>query len=330
MNLYGKFKMNGDRRSLAGSNKIEVLMFYLNDDRETGTAPLYGINVFKVKELITLPRLTQKPNSHECSAGIANIRGKAVPVINLQKYYGLSRSNNATAPQEILIVTEFAGTTQGFIVSDVDEIVQLDWGQIEEPPELVSHLSGLSHGNTLTGICLIDDATTLMIIDVEQVIAEVMGGGRDIIAATELPTTGQNQTVLFVDDSRVARVQIQKMLEKMGFNFLCANNGQEALELLRDIDNKAQDSGTPLTEMITAVVTDVEMPVMDGYMLTKSIKSDDRLKKIPVMMHSSLSAEETIRLGDRVGVDSYVPKLNPSDFSRALNEIIEKPLREAG
>lgn len=325
------FKSIDETSNLAGSNKIEVLMFYLSEKDGTGNTPLYGINVFKVRELLTLPKLTKKPNSHECSAGIANIRGKAVPVINLQKYYGIdaTRSESSGESQDILVVTEFTGSMQGFIVHEVDKIVQLDWRQIKEPPEVVTHLSGFKQGNTLTGISILDDKEMLMIIDVEQVLADVIGSGRDTISEAKMESAMQRKTVLFADDSRVARAQVRKMLETMGFDYLTAHNGQDALNILEDLAEQAKQSKKPVSDMITAVITDVEMPEMDGYMLTQWIKSDSRFEGIPVMMHSSLSAEETIRLGDKVGVDAYVPKLQPREFSEALNGIIDVRTKKA-
>lgn len=319
------FKAIDEKSNLAGSNRLEILMFALEDKHDGGTTPLYGINVFKVRELITLPHLIQKPHSHNCAAGIANIRGKAVPVIDLYKYYGVT----PTSDLSILIVTEFNGSTQGFIVHEVDKIIQLDWQQISEPPELVSNLTGVNHGNTLTGISLLADASMLMIIDVEQVIAEVLGSGLDVIEATDMTTQNTDLTVLFADDSKVARRQVSSILEKMGLNFHSATNGQEALNLLNELAEKAESAGHHLSDTLKAVITDVEMPMMDGYMLTKRIKEDKRFDGIPVMMHSSLSAEENIRLGDKVGVDAYVPKLRPKDFSETLDKLINTPLKNA-
>ncbi|OED39908.1 hypothetical protein AB833_13590 [Chromatiales bacterium (ex Bugula neritina AB1)] len=319
------FKSIDEKTNLAGTNRLEILMFTLEDDNDTGTPARYGINVFKVRELITLPKLIQKPNMHDCAAGIANIRGKAVPVIDLQKYYGCTHSRG----QNILVVTEFNGSTQGFIVREVDKIIQLDWKDINEPPEIVSNLTGVDHGNTLTGISLLEDASMLMVVDVEQVITEVLGFGIDVIEATDMVTYDHDITVVFADDSRVARKQVSNILDKMGIKYHSANNGQEAYELLDKLAKEAEASGHRLYESIKAVITDVEMPALDGYMLTRRIKEDSRFEGIPVMMHSSLSATENIRLGNKVGVDAYVPKLRPKDFSETLDRLIHPPTEKA-
>jgi two-component system chemotaxis response regulator CheV len=306
-----------DKTNLAGTNRLELIMFTLGDSNSEHSS-LYGINVFKVRELITLPNLVEKPNRHECCPGIANVRGKAVPVIDLQKYYGYPSNSE----QNILVITEFNSSTQGFIVNRVDEIIQLDWEHISEPPDIVSELTGVNYGNTLTGISILEDDTMLMIVDVEQVIAEVLGTGLDTISTTEMTTRNKDRTVFFADDSRVAREQISAILKKMGLNFHFAKNGQEALDSLGNLATTAEAEGKRLSDTIEAIITDVEMPVLDGYMLTRKVKEDSRFDGIPVIMHSSLSAAENIRLGEKVGVDAYIPKLKPKEFSTTLDRVL--------
>lgn len=305
-----------DKTNLAGTNRLELIMFTLGD--KNNQSAFYGLNVFKVRELITLPELIKQPNRHACCRGIANVRGKAVPVIDLQQYYGYPITE-----QNILVITEFNGKTQGFIVDEVEEIIQLDWQNISEPPDIVNNC------NTLTGISLLSDDTTLMIIDVEQIIAEVLGSKIDVISATDMTTRNSNLTVLFADDSRVARMQVAKILDKMGIKYHSAKNGQEALDILAELAKEVEPTGRPLSDTLRAIVTDVEMPMMDGYMLTRKVKEDRRFDGIPVMMHSSLSAEENIRLGEKVGVDAYVPKLRPKEFSEALDNLINSHNQKA-
>lgn len=306
-----------DKTNLAGTNRLELIMFTLGDS-ESGQSSLYGINVFKVRELITLPTLVEKPNRHECCPGIANVRGKAVPVIDLQKYYGFPSNSE----QNILVITEFNSSTQGFIVNRVDEIIQLDWENISEPPAIVTELTGVNYGNTLTGISILEDDTMLMIIDVEQVIGEVLGTRLDTISSTEMTTRNRDKTVFFADDSKVAREQVSAILTKMGLKYHFAKNGQDALDKLDQLAIEAEAHGKALSETIKAIITDVEMPVLDGYMLTRKVKEDSRFDGIPVIMHSSLSAEENVRLGEKVGVDAYIPKLRPKEFSESLDKLL--------
>ncbi len=308
-----------DKTNLAGTNRLELLMFTLGR-KESGQPALYGINVFKVRELITLPRLIKGPNRHRCCSGVANVRGKAVPVIDLHAYYGIQSEEE----NKIMVITEFNTSTQGFIVDDVEGIIQLDWKNISEPPKIVSELSGVENGNTLTGMSILADETILLIIDVEQIIAEVLGGGIDVIAATDMTTRNNERTVLFADDSRVARAQVSAILTKMDINFHVANNGQEAYDKLIELGDAADAAGECLSNTLNAIITDVEMPVLDGYMLTRKIREDKRFDSIPIMMHSSLSAEENIRLGKKVGVDAYIPKLKPKEFSEELDRLLNK------
>lgn len=309
----------------ASDNQLEILMFTLESKDDSGQQTLYGINVFKVRELITLPRLIQKPNSHECAPGMANVRGIAVPVIDLQKYYGFDQPSE----QNILILTEFSGSTQGFIVNEVNTIIQLDWQKINQPPPLVSQLTGVNRGNTLTGISLLPDDAMLMIVDLEKIITEVLGSGVDVVAEARLAKKAEDFMVFFADDSLVARKQISGILDKMGIRYQCAKDGQEALDMLDKMAQEAELAGEPLSKSLSAVITDIEMPKMDGYMLTTNIKADSRFNGIPVMMHSSISAEESKRLGQEAGVDAYITKLQPKEFSEALDKLFYPSVDEA-
>ncbi len=320
------FKSIDDRTNLAGTNRLEILMFKLQDNSGSDGSPLYGINVFKVRELMVLPELIQGPNSAPSVAGIANIRGKAVPVIDLHHYFGYSDDNKSN----ILIVTEFNGSTQGFLVEEVDDIIQLAWSDIREPPEIVTEMAGEAHGSTLTAMSQLDEQRMLLIIDVEQVIAEVLGTSIDVIDATEMPHHNEGAMVFFADDSRVARAQVGRILDKMGIRHQSAKNGQEALEALRVLADAADEKNQPLSDSVRAIITDVEMPKMDGYVLTSKIKADARFNGIPVMMHSSLSTSENKRLGMKVGADAYIPKLRPQEFSQTLDGLLNPPLKDAG
>ena len=165
------FKSIDDRTNLAGTNRLELLMFRLGDTLDAHRTALYGINVFKVRELMVLPPLTPLPGSHACLRGVASIRGKAVPVIDLNRYCGFDGGESSS----ILIITEFNNGTQGFLVNEVDDIVRLDWSDIDEPPELLA----ATHDNLLTAVSRLDEERMLLIVDVERVIAEVLGSPCD-------------------------------------------------------------------------------------------------------------------------------------------------------
>lgn len=303
-----------DSTRLAGTNQLEVLMFSLEKSSEQEQTELFGINVFKVRELIEAPVLTQTPETSEFLAGYANIRGRAVPVIDMKKYCGIESEGDAS----ILAITEFNRSTQAFLVHDVDGIQRLSWDDIKAPPDIVN----TERSNMLTAMTVLDDGRMLLIIDVEKVLSDVLGSTIDELQGAKGEHGLDDRMVFFADDSSVARMQIGKILGHINVPYECAADGQLALTTLQRMADEAEADGVPLSSRIQAIVTDVEMPVMDGYVLTRNIKGDKRFNGIPVMMHSSLSADENIRIGMEVGADGYMPKLRPTEFIERLVGLI--------
>ena len=303
------------RTKLAGTNKLEILMFSLGKDVRSGREETFGINVFKVREVMRIPEITRAPEMPPAVEGMTSLRGALVPVIDLAKYIGMESDS---APG-IMIVTEYNGHTQGFLVKAVDNILRLDWSAMRVPPEmLIAELGGL-----VTAITELKDKRLVMMLDVEKVLAETGHFGSDeMIFKSVKPLGKENRTVFFADDSSVARNQIARTLEAMGVKSISAINGRKAWEELSRMADYAESSGTPLREMLQVILTDVEMPEMDGYMLTRKIKSDKRFSGIPVLMHSSLSSTSNQQLGKAVGVDEYVPKFEPQKLSQTLARLL--------
>ena len=303
------------RTKLAGTNKLEILMFSLGKDLRSGREETFGINVFKVREVMRIPEITRAPEMPPAVEGMTSLRGALVPVIDLAKYIGME----SDSVPGIMIVTEYNGHTQGFLVKAVDNILRLDWSAMRVPPEmLVAELGGL-----VTAITELKDKRLVMMLDVEKVLAETGHFGSDeMIFKSVKPLGKENRTVFFADDSSVARNQIARTLEAMGVKSISAINGRKAWEELSRMADYAESSGTPLREMLQVILTDVEMPEMDGYMLTRKIKSDKRFSGIPVLMHSSLSSTSNQQLGKAVGVDEYVPKFEPQKLSQALARLL--------
>ena len=310
------FQSIDDRTNLAGTNRLEILMFSLGRKEMLENETRFGINVFKVRELMTVPDLIKIPEAAPSLVGIANIRGKAVPVIDLNHYCGYPSSPD----HQILIVTEFNNSTQGFMVSEVDDILQLAWSSIVEPSELISN----AHDNMLTAMSKLEDDRILLLIDVEKIIAEVLGSTFEVELDDVDAQARDSRYVFFADDSGVARIQVGRLLDKMEIDHRSANNGRDAWIALTQAADEADKAGVPLHTIIKAVVTDVEMPYMDGYVLTTRIKEDSRFNGIPVMMHSSLSAGQNKKLGMKVGADAYVAKLIAAEFSKTLHDLIAK------
>ena len=298
------------RTKLAGTNKLEILLFTLGTNTRTGRRETFGINVFKVREVMRTPQITSAPEMPPSVEGMVSLRGALVPVVDLAKY---SRVETDT-PRGIMIVTEYAGHTQGFLVEAVDTILRLDWSQMKVPPEmLVAEMGGL-----VTAVTELPDGRLVMMMDVEKVLSETTNYDEEAVYRNIKPLNKPDLTVFFADDSIVARKQIQRTLDAMNVKYNGSINGREAWNELEKIAAFAQASGRQVSELVSLVLTDVEMPEMDGYILTKRIKSDPRFSGVPVIMHSSLSGMSNQQLGKSVGVDEYVAKFEPQRLSETL------------
>jgi two-component system chemotaxis response regulator CheV len=300
-----------ERTQLAGTNHLEVLLFSLGTNDSTGRNEVFGINVFKVREVLNIPDITSAPEMPDGVEGFVSLRGDMVPIINLQKFCKLSSEDE---PQ-ILMITEYNTHVQGFLVNSVDTIQRLNWEQVKEPPPLLSsRLGGL-----VTAVSELPDNRLVMIMDVEQVLSEAGDFYDDtLFDGIERLDEDRQYSILFADDSSVARKQITRALDHLGVNHMGAINGAEAWKLLNTLADKCEDQGRDIITEIQAVLTDVEMPEMDGYVLTQKIKADPRLKHLPVIMHSSLTADANMAMGKGVGADDYVPKFNPRELAATL------------
>jgi two-component system chemotaxis response regulator CheV len=289
----------------AGSNTMDLLLF------SVGTPEMFGINVFKVREITRTPAVTRAPNLPYAVEGVVSLRGSIIPVISLAKLIGVGRM---ACSNQTMMVTEFNRHVQGFLLSGVDRIVRVDWERVRAPdPSLVDSDS------YITAITELDDGQLVSILDVEHVLASVYG-------ETDVPDLEpmrlRDASVFFVDDSSVARKEIVKVLDKLEIRHEHAGNGREAWERLQAMAARAQAEGEPLSRKLHVILTDAEMPEMDGYVLTRYIKSDARFAGIPVVMHSSLSSEANRSMGKSVGVDTYVAKFEPRVLAETLRPLI--------
>lgn len=297
------------RTKLAGSNKMELLLFNL------GTNETFGINVFKVREVSPTPPITLTPNMPYGAEGVISLRGSIIPVISLAKFIKLERAPEGLGPT--MIVTEFSRHTQGFLVQEVDRIIRVDWDRVKPPENMLAGQEGL-----ITAITELDDGRLVSILDVERVLAEVIGEKPLPI----LPQFDQarEMTVFFADDSAVARKEIITVLDKLGVNYIHAYDGKDAWDKLSALARRCDADGKRLREQLQLILVDAEMPEMDGYVLTKNIKTDKRFAGIPVIMHSSLSSEANRMMGQRVGVDAYVAKFDPAVLADTLITFLKR------
>ncbi len=305
-----------DRTRLAGTNRLEVLLFSLGKDAQTGREETYGVNVFKVREVMLVPEITHAPDMPPAVEGMVSLRGSMIPVINLPNFCAVQTEEKPG----ILIVTEYNKNVQGFLVHSVDTIERLAWEDVKVPPAMMAH----QHGGLVTAVTELKDGRLVMIMDVEMVLSQTSGFGQSAEIFEGIEDVGeQSITLLFADDSAVARDQIIRTMNHMGVKYISTNNGAEALNKLREIADRAETTGHRARDFVQIILTDVEMPEMDGYVLTKKIKDDPRFSDIPIIMHSSLSADANQALGKGVGADAYVPKFEPTELASKLHEMIE-------
>ena len=311
------FKNIDARTRLAGTNKLEILLFSLGVDSRTSRRETFGINVFKVREVMRTPPITAAPDMPSSVKGMVSLRGILVPVVDLAEYVGMQPES----PRDIMIVTEYNGHTQGFLVEAVDTILRLDWAQMRVPPEmLTANLGGL-----VTAVTELADNRLVMMLDVERVLAETAKQDDEYKFTSIAPLDREDLTVLYADDSSVARGQVERTLNVLGIKGIATVNGRMAWEEMQKIATYAESAGRKVSDIVQLVLTDVEMPEMDGYILTKNIKSDPRFAGIPIVMHSSLSSMSNMQLGKSIGVDDYVPKFEPQRLAETLTRLILNP-----
>jgi two-component system chemotaxis response regulator CheV len=306
---------NIDRRTkLVGMNRMELLLFTLCDEQ------LFGINVFKVREVIRTPHISPVPKSDPRVIGIADIRGTTMPMIDLP--LALDMEPLSKAPRTLTIVTEFNSSIQGFLVGSVDRIVHLRWEDILPPPETFMNV------NYLTGITKVGNAL-VEIVDVERVLQEVAGRSSadvsDEVGKVGMDITqGRDFLVIGADDSVVARSKLKAVLDKIGVRSMIFNNGRFALEALQKMADAA-DKGDALavSKQVLMVVSDIEMPEMDGYTLTSNIRKDPRLKDLFVILNSSLSGGFNDTLTQKVGANMFLSKWHTDELAKVVIERIK-------
>jgi two-component system chemotaxis response regulator CheV len=308
-----------ERTNLASNSMFELLLFRLGEAPGTDRRELFGINVFKVREILVMPQVTAMVNSPPSVMGVANIRGQLIPVINLPLLVGC----NPTKGLGILLVTEFARTTQAFAVEEVNEIVRLEWKHV---------LSAEGRGGGLvTSIARLDGNTEgsrlAQVLDVEQILRDVFP--QDNKASLEnvamqglrLPP---GTVILAADDSAVARMMIEQGLKAMNVPYIMTKTGKEAWDRLQIMSQQAQNEGKTIRDKVALVLTDLEMPEMDGFTLTRNIKQDARFKSIPVVIHSSLTGVANEGHVKSVGADGYVAKFVAEELAATIQQVLSR------
>jgi two-component system chemotaxis response regulator CheV len=300
------------RTQLAGRNRLELLMFRL------GGQQLYGINVFKVREVLQCPKLSIVPKSHPVVRGISNIRGQTISIMDLSMAIGGPPIQDIA--NSFVIISEYNCSVQGFLVQGVDRIVNLNWKDILTPP------SGTAAGSSyLTAVTHVD-GVMVEVIDVERVMHEVVGSKEDLSQGVrdqvEQPNAEKN-LILVSDDSMVARKQVCKTLENdMSLETITAKDGKAALDLLKGW----ADTKDPQLGRLAMVISDIEMPEMDGYTFTTEVRADERLKHLYIVLHTSMSGVFNQTMVDKVGANKFIAKFDPDVLGQAVIDAMKLPL----
>ena len=305
--MAGVMDAVNQRTQLVGQNRLELLLFRLDGPQ------LYGINVFKVREVLQCPKLTMIPKSHPVVCGVASIRGATIPILDLAMATGAGALKDQSNP--FVIITEYNTKTQGFLVRSVERIVNMNWEDIHPPPK------GTGHDHYLTAVTRMDEQL-VEIIDVEKVLAEVSPSSETIsqgVVDVETQSKALSLRVLTVDDSSVARKQVARCLQSVGVEVVSLNDGRQALDYLR----KLVDEGKNPSEEFLMMISDIEMPEMDGYTLTAEIRNDPRMQKLHIILHTSLSGVFNQAMVKKVGADDFLAKFRPDDLATRVVDRIK-------
>jgi two-component system chemotaxis response regulator CheV len=288
------------RSNLSQSNQMEMLTFRLTDNQ------LYGINVFKIIEIIECPRrIDRMPNSHPAVKGALDFRGNALAVIDLSEAVGLP-SKDFRTELAYIIICEYNRSLTAFLVHAPDTLLTRSWADIHKP-EGVNALS-------LVAIAYADSGEAIMLLDIESILSNVVGIDRDLssIAMTEVEGKGGGRHVLVVDDSRTAIMLLQSVLDKMGFTNTAMMSADKALEYLEKEHSN-----------VSLVISDIEMPGMDGFTFTRTLRENCDYKHLKVILHSSMSNPSNRLKAEQAGADKFVAKFDPDSLSEEIFSLVE-------
>jgi len=301
--MAGLLDTVNQRTQLVGQNRLELLMFRLNGRQR------FGINVFKVKEVLQCPPLTTLPKLNRVVRGVAHIRGKTISVIDLSLATGGRPIEDLS--KAFIIISEYNRSVQGFLVSSVERIININWEAILPPPK------GTGRFSYLTAVTEVDKEL-VEVLDVEKILHEVAPVKMDISeeileTATKIHKKEVEKVILVVDDSSVARNQIKKAVSDLGFKIVLAKDGRDGLNKLREMATNG-----PITEQIALMISDIEMPEMDGYTLTAEVRNDQSLNGLYIILHTSLSGVFNQAMVTKVGANDFIAKFNPDELAGAV------------
>lgn len=303
-----------------GSNEMELVDFriYKQEGGEVYEG-IYGVNVAKVREIINIPKLTELPGSPEYVDGIFDLRGVVIPVVNLAKWMGIITPDSKSIKPRV-IITEFNNILIGFIVHEAKRIRRINWKDIE-PANFSAKSGGAFDKTKITGVTKIENDDVLLILDLEAIVEELGLFTADTEALDKLEK--YSGLALVLDDSQTARKIVKEAMTKMGFTVVEAKDGEDGLVKLDDL---AAQYGTELIGKLKIIVSDVEMPRMDGFHFASRVKADDRFKNIPLVFNSSISDDFSDMRGAKAGGEAYLVKFDANKFHDEISRVIKSHL----
>ncbi|MGE5702653.1 MAG: chemotaxis protein [Clostridia bacterium] len=274
----------------SGTNEIEIIEFGIGPNR-------FGINVIKVREIVKPIAITEVPNSHPYSLGVMRLRNEVLPVISLPKVLGTP--SERPFEDGICIVSELNKMKVIFYTEWVSKIHRISWEQISKPSSIFDHKDGL-----IIGVIQRDD-DIIFLLDFEKILVDIMpemGIRVDEVKRMQKKGQRRDKTLVVVEDSSILRKLLEETLKEAGYHSLrLFTNGKEAWEFLDGLSAEER-------QKIDLVITDIEMPQMDGLHLTKKIKDNSRLATLPVIIFSSLISDSLRHKGEQVGANAQITK----------------------
>lgn len=311
-----------DKSLKVGSNEMELVDFRIfKQEDDSVYEGIYGVNVSKVREIIKIPNLTELPGTPDFIEGIFDLREVVIPVVNLAKWMGIQIPENVRE-SSCIIITEFNNVLIGFVVHEAKRIRRISWGDIE-PASFMNSSSGMDRSK-ITGVTKIEGDNVLLILDLESVVQELgLYEPETDVEPDKIETFSGLAMVL--DDSTTARKIVKDALQKMGFHVVEAMDGVEGLSKLNDL---YETYGDDLPNKLKIIISDVEMPKMDGFHFAAKVKEDERLSSIPIVFNSSISDHFSEGRGEEAGGEAYLVKFQASSFYDEVSRVVNAHMKK--
>ncbi|HAY94852.1 MULTISPECIES: chemotaxis protein [unclassified Shewanella] len=297
----------------SGTNELEIIEFHLHKTLPNGCHKVchYGINVAKVREVIRVPETSDYPNAQRHMVGVFSLREKLIPLVDLAGWLGISTPEDLT--HKVVIVTDFNKMINGFLIDSVRSIHRVSWEQVESPSQFLE-----AGENDCVVAVVRRDGMLIMILDFEKIIADInpelsmdkydVTLDRSVLINDKMLAKREAKTILIVDDSAFIRKMIENTLRSAGYNIITAKDGGDALEMLMEFENLADQDNASISDFVSAIITDVEMPRMDGMHLVKRLRESKAYRQMPIVMFSSLMSEDNRAKAMALGANDTITK----------------------